>query len=103
MNITGSGIRYRNWTAIGAELLITGGVVVRNGDAEFELRLFDTVKEKMLVGKRYRGSTDDHGQVARRFCSEGGVRHHRQPWFFRFENCLCFQWYRPQGDLSVFV
>ena len=70
MNITGSGIRYRNWTAIGAELLITGGVVVRDGDAEFELRLFDTVKEKMLVGKRYRGSTDDHGQVARRFCSE---------------------------------
>jgi TolB protein len=58
MNITGSGIRYRNWTAIGAELLVTGGVVVRDGDAEFELRLFDTVKEKMLVGKRYRGSAD---------------------------------------------
>jgi TolB protein len=70
MDITGSGIRYRNWTAIGAELLVTGGVVIRNGDAEFELRLFDTVKEKMLVGKRYRGSPDDHRQVARRFCSE---------------------------------
>lgn len=70
MDITGSGIRYRNWTAIGAELLVTGGVVIRGGDAEFELRLFDTVKEKMLVGKRYRGSPDDHRQVARRFCSE---------------------------------
>ena len=70
MNITGSGIRYRNWTVIGAELLITGSVVVRDGDAEFELRLFDTVKEKMLVGKRYRGSADNYGQVARRFCSE---------------------------------
>ena len=70
MDITGSGIRYRNWTIIGAELLVTGGVVMKDGDAEFELRLFDTVKEKMLVGKRYRGSPDDHRQVARRFCSE---------------------------------
>lgn len=70
IDITGPGIRYRNWTAIGAELLVTGGVVVRNEDAEFELRLFDTVKEKLLVGKRYRGSVDDYRQVALRFCSE---------------------------------
>ncbi|WP_372678224.1 Tol-Pal system beta propeller repeat protein TolB [Desulfosarcina sp.] len=70
MDISGAGIRYRNWTAIGAELLVTGVVVMRDGDAEFELRLFDTVKEKMLVGKRYRGSPHDHRQVARRFCSE---------------------------------
>jgi TolB protein len=70
MDISGASIRYRNWTAIGAELLVTGGVVMRDGDAEFELRLFDTVKEKMLVGKRYRGSPHDHRQVARRFCSE---------------------------------
>ena len=70
MDITESGTRYRNWTAIGAELLVTGGVFIREGDVEFELRLFDTVKEKMLVGKRYRGSADDHRQVARRFSSE---------------------------------
>ena len=70
MDITGSGIRYRNWTAIGAELLVTGGVAIRDGNTEFELRLFDTVKEKMLVGKRYRGSPEDDRQVARRFCSE---------------------------------
>ncbi len=70
MDVSGSGIRYRNWTVIGTELLVTGSVVIREGDAEFELRLFDTVKEKMLVGKRYRGSPEDHRQVARRFCSE---------------------------------
>jgi TolB protein len=70
MNITGSGIRFRNWTAIGAELLVTGGVVARDGGVEFELCLFDTVKQKMVVGKRYRGSADDHRQVARRFGSE---------------------------------
>ena len=70
MDVTGRGIRYRNWTAIGAELLVTGSVAVRSGNAEFELRLFDTVKETMLVGKRYRGSVDDHRQIARRFAGE---------------------------------
>lgn len=70
MDVGGSAIRYRNWTAIGAELLVTGGVLIRDGAAEFELRLFDTVKQKMLVGKRYRGGAGDHRQVARRFCSE---------------------------------
>ncbi len=70
MDITGAGIRYRNWTAIGAELLITGSVAVRDGNAEFDLRLFDTVKAQMMVGKRYRGRAGDHRQVARRFCSE---------------------------------
>ena len=70
MDITGSAIRYRNWTAIGAELLVTGGIRAQNGEVAYELRLFDTVKAKLLVGKRYRGSMDDYHQVARRFCSE---------------------------------
>jgi TolB protein len=70
MDITGAAIQYRSWTAIGAELLVTGGVVIKDGNAEFELRLFDTIKQKMLVGKRYRGSADDTRQVARRFCGE---------------------------------
>ncbi|WP_459903757.1 Tol-Pal system beta propeller repeat protein TolB [Desulfosarcina cetonica] len=70
MDITGAGIRYRNWTAVGAELLVTGGVVSHDGQAEFELRLFDTVKEKLVLGKRYRGTVGDYRQIARRFCSE---------------------------------
>jgi len=70
MDITGAGIRYRNWTVIGAEMLVTGGVKISEGEAQFELRLFDTVKQKMLVGKRYRGKPEDYNRVARRFCSE---------------------------------
>jgi len=70
MDIKGPGIRYRNWTAMGAELLVTGGVEVTGEEAQFELRLFDTVKEKLLIGKRYRGALDDYPRVARRFCSE---------------------------------
>jgi TolB protein len=70
MDISGRAIRYRNWTAIGAELLVTGGVKLQNGEAEFELRLFDTIKEKLLIGKRYRGDAGDYQRVVRRFCSE---------------------------------
>jgi hypothetical protein len=60
----------RNWTAIGSEMLITGGVSMNGDTTEFELRLFDTIKENLLVGKRYRSSTSDYDQIARRFCSE---------------------------------
>ena len=70
MAISGADIRYRNWTAIGAEYLITGRVAIRDGGAEFELRLFDTIKEKMLVGKRYRSDPENYRQVVRRFCGE---------------------------------
>ena len=70
MDITGAGIRYRNWTIIGAELLITGGVTVRDGNTEFDLRLFDTVRQTLVVGRRYRGRAADQRQVARRFCRE---------------------------------
>jgi TolB protein len=70
MDIKGGGIRYRNWTVIGAELLITGGVVSKGGKTELDLRLFDTVKQQLVVGKRYRGRVGDHRLVARRFCSE---------------------------------
>ena len=70
MAISGSGIHFRNWTAIGSELLITGNVVVLGETAEYELRLFDTIKQKLLVGKRYRSTTDSYRQVARRFSGE---------------------------------
>ncbi len=70
MDISGANIRYRNWTTIGAELLITGGVTVKDGTAEYSLRLFDTVKGQLVVGKRYRGQIGDDRQVARRFCGE---------------------------------
>jgi TolB protein len=63
-------INFRNWTAIGAELLITGGLQVKDGAMETELRLFDTIKGELVVGKRYKGGTDDTTRMIRRFCSE---------------------------------
>ena len=69
-DILATHINFRNWTAIGAELLITGGVLVKDGLMETELRLFDTIKGKLIIGKRYKGGTDDTLRMIRRFCGE---------------------------------
>ncbi len=68
--ISDAAINYRNWTVIGAELLITGGVY-RSADAvEMELRLFDTFQGKSVIGKRYRGRVEDSRRIVRKFASE---------------------------------
>lgn len=68
--ITDASISFRNWTVIGAELLITGGVR-RSADAvEMELRLFDTFKGQAVIGKRYRGSPKDTRRIVRKFAGE---------------------------------
>ena len=69
-NIVASTITFQNWTAIGAELLITGGYMVTGDFIEMELRLFDPFKSRLLVGKRYKGALDDQRKIIRRFCSE---------------------------------
>ena len=69
-SIVAANINFRNWTGIGAELLITGGVLVKDDVLEMEMRLFDTFKERLLVGKRYKGWLKDQRQMIRRFCSE---------------------------------
>ncbi len=62
-------IAFANWTGIGAELLITGGLHVKNGLVEMELRLFDTFKQRLVVGKKYRALPRDLRRAVRRFCS----------------------------------
>lgn len=63
-------IVFRNWTGIGAELLITGGILLNNDMAEMELRLFDTIKAKLIVGKRYKGWVKDQRRMIQRFASD---------------------------------
>jgi TolB protein len=68
--IMASNITFSNWTAVGAELLITGGVLISDGLLQMELRLFDTFKEKLLIGKRYKGKIEDRRRMIHRFCGE---------------------------------
>jgi len=68
--VTASQINFSNWTAIGAELLITGAMVLKDDQVEMEFRLFDTFKAQMAVGKRYRGPLSQRRQMILRFCGE---------------------------------
>ncbi len=68
--VTAEEITFRNWTVIGAEMLVTGKVAHVDGLLELELRLFDAFKAELLVGKRYRGEPEDFRRMVRRFCSE---------------------------------
>jgi TolB protein len=63
-------INFPNWTAIGAEMLITGGLLVSGDTVEAELRLYDTFNARMLVGKRYKGWREDLRRIIHRFCGE---------------------------------
>ncbi len=70
VGIVPPGLKLSNWTAIGAELLVTGGVSVSGNTLEMELRLYDAFKGRLLVGKRYTGGLDDERKIIHRFCSE---------------------------------
>ena len=63
-------INFANWTVIGAELLITGLFHVSDGKIAVELRLFDTFKNKRILGKKYAGRFADQRRIIHRFCSE---------------------------------
>jgi TolB protein len=80
--ITQKELNFANWTAVGAELLITGGLQIQGENMVVELRLFDTFKAKMLIGKRYRGSVQDQRTMVRRFCSEVLLALTGKPGFF---------------------
>ncbi len=63
-------INFRDWTTIGAELLITGGISVTGDRVKMEMRLFDTFKAKRLIGKNYTGGISDQRRMIQRFCNE---------------------------------
>ncbi len=68
--IVAKALNFGNWTGIGAELLVTGGIWKVNDTVRLELRVFDTFKGEMLFGKRYGGSADDLRRMIHRFCDE---------------------------------
>jgi TolB protein len=68
--ITREALNFANWKTVGSELLITGGVTVQGDEMALEMRLFDTFKADLIVGKRYLGRVGDQRDMAKRFCSE---------------------------------
>jgi len=70
LEITSDKINFRNWTTVGAELLITGAYQIKDNRLTMDLRLMDTFKERLLIGKRYQGKLGDERRMIRRFCGD---------------------------------
>lgn len=63
-------INFRDWTGIGAELLVTGGIEEIGGQVKLKLRLFDTFNTRLLVGKVYTGKPSQIRKMIHLFCAE---------------------------------
>lgn len=63
-------INFRNWTVIGADLLVTGSVLEDDGKIVVELHLFDTFREIEFVKKDYIGKEKSVRKIARKFGTE---------------------------------
>jgi len=69
-DVVSSDIDFKKWAGIGAEFLISGKFLLQNNRLAIELRLYDTIKKQLLVGKKYQGSIKYQRKIIHRFCSE---------------------------------
>ncbi len=68
--ITLEDINFKNWSVIGAELLIKGGYTVIGNHVEVVARLFDTYRGKQLMGKRFLGELANYRWLAHRLSNQ---------------------------------
>jgi TolB protein len=64
------GVKFKNWSVIGAELLVKGGYVCIGQKLEVEIRLFDVFFGREILGKRALGEISGHRQVIHRLANE---------------------------------
>jgi len=59
-------IRFKDWSVIGAELLVKAGYTCIGNSIELEIRLFDVFWGRQLLAKRFLGKIDDHRTLMHR-------------------------------------
>ena len=69
-NLSQGSFDFRNWSLIGAELLIKTGYSLSGEKLVVEFRLYDTLAGKMIVGKRYRGRTKNIRLLFHKFANQ---------------------------------
>lgn len=63
-------VSLKNWSVIGAELLVRGGYSVIGRSLELEIRLYDVFRGRLIMGKRFLGRLDDHRALMHRVSEE---------------------------------
>lgn len=70
MGVKTSEINFKNWRVQGTDLLVRGAFHVINNTLLIELRLFDVLKAKMIVGRAYEAPIDDARLAIHKFSNE---------------------------------
>ena len=70
LGLTSAEVAFGEWRLLGAEVVLKGGYQLKGGELVLELRLFDTVKRRMLAGRRYVGTRGDLRRMAHSFADE---------------------------------
>lgn len=64
--ITPDNINFKNWSLIGADLLIKGAYTCIGSNLEVSIRLYDPFQGRQIFGKRYLGETDEYRHLMHR-------------------------------------
>jgi TolB protein len=65
-SLTSDGIRFKDWSVIGADLLLKGAYSCIGQSVEVEVRLFDVFRGQQILGKRILGKVDEHRTLMHR-------------------------------------
>jgi TolB protein len=63
-------IRFKNWSVIGAELLLVGNSTCIGRSVEAEIRLYDTFRGQQILGRRVLGKIKDYRLLMHRIGNE---------------------------------
>ena len=63
-------VRFKEWSVIGAELLIRAGYTTIGRSIELEVWLYDVYRGSQIMGKRFLGKSEDHRELMHRVGNE---------------------------------
>ncbi|MCJ7683050.1 MAG: Tol-Pal system beta propeller repeat protein TolB [Desulfobacteraceae bacterium] len=68
--LTSEGINFKDWSVIGAELLLTGGYTCIGSRLEVEVRLFDVFWGRQIIGQRALGDISGYRHLMHRVSNQ---------------------------------
>ncbi len=68
--VTRNQIKWDQLSVVGAEAIVTGAFAIQNNRINVELRLFDAVQGRFIMGKKYSGTLKEYRLICHRFSNE---------------------------------
>jgi TolB protein len=65
-SLTSDGIRFKDWSVIGADILLKGAYSCIGQSVEVEVRVFDVFRGQQILGKRILGKVGEHRTLMHR-------------------------------------